>query len=149
MSRQPQNVSDREDEEDSPSAVDTRALDELFSRLYNEIHLLASRVRWRGANPTLNPTALVNEAYLKLTRNPSELASKSYEEAIAIFANAMRQILVDAARRKNAQKRLPVGLPVKPQLPVEDMIALDTALGELEQENPLQFRVVNAGFFWV
>jgi len=43
-----------------------RALDEVFCRLYDKIRRLAARVRWNSSNPTLNPTALVHEAYLKL-----------------------------------------------------------------------------------
>lgn len=121
-------------------------LDALFSRLYEKIRRLASRIRWSGTNPTLNPTALVHEAYLKLMKDPPDLASKSYEEVIAVFAHAMRQILIDAARRKGAQKRAPAGLPDKADLPVEDALTLDIVLEKLERENALQARIVQCRF---
>jgi RNA polymerase sigma factor (TIGR02999 family) len=119
-----------------------RSLDELFERLYQRIHRLAVRVRWNGANPTLNPTALVHEAYMKLRKSPPDLAAKSYDEVIAIFANAMHQILADAARRKGAQKRMAVSLPDRPDLPIEDAMTVVTALDELQRENPRQAHIV-------
>lgn len=125
---------------------DRRALDDLFSRLYGEIHRLASRVHWSSANPTLNPTALVHEAYMKLRKDLPDVASRPYDEVIAIFANTMRQILVDGARRKNAQKRVAADLPVGTDLPAEDLITLDMALRELEHDNPVQARIVQCRF---
>jgi hypothetical protein len=86
MSNQLQNGIDtgRREEDSVPEriAVD---VDEVFERLYDRIRCLASRVRWSGTNPTLNPTALAHEAYLKLRRDPPDLASKSYEEVIGIL----------------------------------------------------------------
>ena len=76
------------------------SLDDLFARKYTEIRELASRLRWKGGSPTLGPTALANEAYLKLLKDPPDLELKSYDNLIGVFANAMRQILVDASRRK-------------------------------------------------
>ncbi|HEX4807612.1 MAG TPA: sigma-70 family RNA polymerase sigma factor [Bryobacteraceae bacterium] len=128
------------------TAEDRRALDERFSELYDKIRLLASRVRWPGTNPTLTPTALAHEAYMKLLKEPPDLSSKSYDEVIAIFANTMRQILIDGARRKNAQKRVPVNSPERMDLPAEEAITLDIALGELERENPVQARIVQCRF---
>lgn len=121
-------------------------LDELFSQLYNKIRALASRVRWNGSNPTLNSTALAHEAYLKLLKDPPDLASRSYEEVAAVFANAMRQILIDGARRKNAQKRVAIDSPERKGLPAEDAIALDNALDELKRKNPLGARVADCRF---
>lgn len=121
-------------------------LDELFTRLYDKIRRLASRVRWSGTNPTLSPTALAHEAYLKLRKDPPDFAARSYDEIIAIFANAMHQILIDAARRKGAQKRAVVSSPDKPGLPIEDAIAIAGALEGLERENPAQARVVQCRF---
>ena len=145
MSSQPQKAP-CPDGEVVATATDRRALDDLFSRLYDKIRLLAARVRWSGSNPTLNPTALVHEAYMKLLKDPPELRSRSYEEVIAIFANTMRQILVDGARRKSAQKRVPGVMPERTNLPVEDAVALDCALQELERENPAQCRIVQCRF---
>ncbi|MGI8744056.1 MAG: sigma-70 family RNA polymerase sigma factor [Bryobacteraceae bacterium] len=140
-----------------PTEEQRRALDELFSRLYKKIRQLASRVRWNGANPTLNPTALVHEAYLKLLKDPPDFLSKCntgknacatpYDEAIAIFANAMRQILIDAARRKSAQKRAPAGLPEKTAVSVEDALTVAGLLEDLKRENPRQGQIVDCRFY--
>ena len=123
-----------------------RNLDEIFGQLYEKIKGLAARVRWSGTNPTLNPTALAHEAYLKLRENPPDLSAKNYDEVVGIFSHAMRQILVDAARRKGAQKRIPVAGHEEKTLPVEDALAVNTALEELERENPRQARIVECRF---
>lgn len=131
--------------ETSPSEAELNALNERLTDLYERIHGLASRLRWRGTNPTLNPTALANEAFLKLHGEPG-LAAKPNDELIRIFANAMHQILIDAARRKRAQKRLPVELPERKELPIEDVITVSTALEELDRENPRQAQIVRCRF---
>lgn len=122
------------------------ALDNLFTELYDKIRRLASRVRWDAANPTLNPTALAHEAYLKLRNDPPDFSTKSYNEVIAIFANAMHQILIDAARRKGAQKRIAGSLPEKVGLPIEDAITVAEALKALERDNPVQARIAQCRF---
>jgi DNA-directed RNA polymerase specialized sigma24 family protein len=58
----------------------------------------------------------------------------------------MRQILVDGARRKHAQKRVPVSFPEPANLPAEEAITLDFALAELERANPVQGRIVQCRF---
>jgi RNA polymerase sigma factor (TIGR02999 family) len=129
------------------SVVDPEVvLDQVFTRLYNRIRLLASRLRWYGANPTLNPTALVHEAYIKLRKNPPDLETKSHEEIIGIFANAMHQILIDASRRKAAQKRFPVDAPGSPEFSMEDAIAIAEAVQKLEAESPRQARIIQCRF---
>ncbi|MGD1070796.1 MAG: sigma-70 family RNA polymerase sigma factor [Bryobacteraceae bacterium] len=122
-------------------------LDELFTGLYNKIRHLAARVRWNGANPTLNPTALANEAYLKLCKDSTDFSSRSYEEVIAIFANAMRHILIDAARRKNAQKRGVLSPPAATPVPVEDALTLQDLLEDLKHENPRQCQIIDCRFY--
>jgi RNA polymerase sigma factor (TIGR02999 family) len=146
MSSQPQKAISSDNGEISSVPGDTRTLDELFTRLYERIRRLAARVRWNGTNPTLNPTALAHEAYMKLRKDPPELATKSYDEVAAIFANVMRQILTDAARRKGARKRAVADLGGGTNLPIEDVITIDAALEQLERENPLQARVVQCRF---
>ncbi len=123
------------------------SLDDLFARKYTEIRELASRLRWKGGSPTLGPTALANEAYLKLLKDPPDLELKSYDNLIGVFANAMRQILVDASRRKKAQKRDPVGLPENTALPVEDALTVDALLDDLKRENARQGRIVDCRFY--
>jgi RNA polymerase sigma factor (TIGR02999 family) len=142
----PQQSALSEDHEAISPAEQKVALDELFTRLYNKIRILAARVRWNGTNPTLNPTALAHEAYIKLRRDPAELAAKSYDEVIGIFANAMRQILIDAARRKSAQKRVALDPPERTELPVEDAITVVAALEQLESDNPRQAQIIRCRF---
>src|ERR1017187_3815491 len=81
-----------------------RAMDDLFSLIYEELRRLASFVRKNEANATISSTALVHEAWLKLKDSP-HLAETSPPHFKAIAAKAMRHVLVDAARRRNAQKR--------------------------------------------
>src|SRR5580704_5478172 len=125
-----------------------RALDHLFSETYEELRRLASSVR-RG-----DPTALVNEAWLKLANSP-EIASTSRLHFKRIAARAMRQVLVEAARRRNARKRGgPEGVNVTfdeslgdgAQLG-NDLVALDSALEELARVNLRQATMVECRFF--
>lgn len=79
-------------------------LDEIFSATYEELRRLASRVKAGDASATLNPTALVNEAYARLANAPGvRPTSRLHFKRIA--ARAMRQILVEAARRRASAKR--------------------------------------------
>ena len=87
----------------APSA-EQRALDELFALAYEELRRLAAAVRRDDPGATLSPTALVNEAWLKLRRIAARRpASRLHFKRIA--ARAMRQVLIEAARRRNARKR--------------------------------------------
>src|ERR1700733_14520601 len=79
-------------------------LDHLFSVTYEELRRLASTVRRGDPSATLNPTALVNEAWLKLAGYP-QVSNTSRLHFKRIAARAMRQVLVEAARRRNADKR--------------------------------------------
>ena len=85
-----------------------RTLDTLFSPAYEELRRLASAMKRTDANATLSPTTLVNEAWLKLARSP-EFASQSRLHFKRIAAQAMRQILIDAARRHCAKAGRPGG----------------------------------------
>ncbi len=140
-------IQDDVSEDQDPGLLEQRvSLDEVFDRLYGKIHRLASRVNWRGMHPTLTPTALVHEAYLKLRKDSTQLNSGSYDEAIRIFANAMHQILVDATRRKSAQKRQVPEPPESADPPIEDALAVSFALAELERENPRYAQIVRCRF---
>src|SRR5215467_13622867 len=86
------------------TAAERHALNELFSLTYEELRRLASSVKRGDPSATLNPTALVNEAWLKLANSPG-VASASRLHFKRIAARAMRQLLVEAARRRNADKR--------------------------------------------
>jgi len=107
--------------------------------------------RGRAANHTLQPTALVHEAWLRMAKSDS--APTDREHFMAVAARAMRQILVDHARRRGAQKRggdreriSLTGLPG--DAPGElDVLAVDAALTELAQLNERQARIVELRFF--
>jgi ECF sigma factor len=83
---------------------DRQALDYLFSATYEELRRLASAVRRYDPSATLNPTALANEAWIKMAKSP-EIAVSSQLHFKRIAARAMRQILVEAARRRSAASR--------------------------------------------
>ena len=130
-----------------------RALDELFSSAYEELRRLASSVRRGDPSATLNPTALVHEAWIKLARTPA-VAGTTPLHFKRIAARAMRQVLVDAARRRSALKRgarpafitfdESVGPPVAT---AEDVLALDAALDELARVNERQALMIESRFF--
>jgi RNA polymerase sigma factor (TIGR02999 family) len=132
---------------------ESRALDDLFRVAYEELRRLASRVRGQDPSQTLNPTALVNEAYLKLAPSLRSLpASRLHFKRIA--ARAMRQVLIEAARRRGAHKRggayALVTFDEALDTPVnrsEDLLALDSALTDLARMNPRQAMMVEYRFF--
>lgn len=133
------------------------ALDRLIPLVYAELRTLAARYLSRERQDhTLQTTALVHEAYVKLIGQHSvEWQNRAHFFGIA--ANLMRRILVDDARHRRRQKR---GAGVKPEaldevpvaaeespLDVVDTIALDRALSELEKLDPQQARLVELRFF--
>ncbi|MFN0181009.1 MAG: ECF-type sigma factor [Gemmatimonadales bacterium] len=134
--------------------LDDPALDQLFGRVYDELRRLAHVVRGGRAGDTLNTTALVHEAYLKLA-SAKVLEVKSRPHFFALAARAMRQILVDAARRHLAQKRggdAPLAItldesifhdPLRPS----QLVALDDALARLDAIDPRRARVVEHRIF--
>lgn len=133
--------------------ADRSSLDELFSATYEELRRLASQVRRNDPSQTLNPTALVNEAYVKLAGSLHRMpASRLHFKRIA--ARAMRQVLVDAARRRGASKRgggvAVVTLDESLDAGVEcsaELLALDDALEDLARLNPRQATMVEYRFF--
>lgn len=130
------------------------ALDDVFRVIYDELHALArsQRRRWHG-DYTLNTTALVHEAYLKLVGHErAEWSDRAH--FLAVAAKAMRHILVNYAERRRAQKRgggavhvsLEEAMPLSPQT-ADEVLALHEALGRLAQLNERQAKVVEARFF--
>jgi len=135
------------------TADQKRALDELFSVTYEELRRLASVVSRGDPSATMNPTALVNEAWLKLSKSPN-LAASSRLHFKRIAARAMRQLLVEAARRRNSQKRGAGEAVVSfddsfDEAPAsgKELLALDAALDELAKMEPRQALMVEARFF--
>ena len=136
-----------------PPVADRRALNDLFSLTYEELRRLASTVKRGDPSSTLNPTALVNETWLKLTKSPG-LATVSRLHFKRIAARAMRQLLVEAARRRNADKRggshglRRITLDESTmQASEKELIVLDEALEELSRLQPRQAMVVESRFF--
>lgn len=131
-----------------------QALDDLFSATYEELRRLAGSVRRGHPTATLNPTALVNEAWLKLRHSP-EVASTSRLHFKRIAARAMRQVLVEAARRRHARKRGGPGAAfitldesiVDCATWADDLLGLDDALVELARLSPRQAQMVESRFF--
>lgn len=130
-------------------------LDQLFSATYEELRRMAVRVRRGDPSATLTPTVLVNEAWLKLARSP-EFAVSSELHFKRIAARAMRQLLVEAARRRLADKRGGAAAHVTVSFALEmdaapageeEILKLDTALEALGQLNARQAVMVEGRFF--
>lgn len=135
------------------SAQDRKKLDELFSLTYEELRRLASSVRRGDSSATMSPTALVNEAWLKLAASP-RFAVTSPLHFKRIAARAMRQLLIEAARRRNSAKRGGGEISVTFDEPLQsspscgkDLLALDAALNELARMNPRHAVMVESRFF--
>lgn len=128
-------------------------LDDRFSAAYEELRRLAASVRRDDPGATMNPTALVNEAWLKLAGSPA-VATTSPLHFKRVAARAMRQVLVEAARRRNAEKR-GGGAPLvtfddavrDPASDADDVLGLDAALEKLAQIEPRQALMVESRFF--
>ena len=137
------------------TAQERQALDQLFSLAYEELRRLASSVKRGDPSNTLSPTALVNEAWLKLAKQPG-IAATSRLHFKRIAARAMRQLLIEAARRRNAHKRGGDGAAIFVSFDDsldgaatsrESLLALDTALTELARLSPRQALIVESRFF--
>jgi len=137
------------------ASLGRRELDELFSATYEELRRLAASVRRGDPSATLTPTALVNEAWLKLARAP-RIAVTSEQHFKRLAARAMRQLLVEAARRRMADKRSNGLSPVTISFEMEsealqagdrELLQLDTALQALAQLSPRQAEMVESRFF--
>ena len=140
---------------------DSAALDSLFPLVYEELRVVAHRQRrgWQG-DDTLNTTALVHEAYLKLV-DQSRASWASRAHFLATAAKAMRHILLNYARDCRAQKRGgdraklsldELGERLKGEAAVSEdsadlLLALDAALERLARANERQSRIVECRFF--
>lgn len=133
------------------------ALDALFPLVYAELHRAAARaLRIERPGHTLQPTALVHEAYLKLIGG-GPIPSRNRAHFLGIASRAMRQILVDHARRRQAAKRGggirletlggAAADPADPASGFDDLVALDDALERLSALNPRLRKVVEMRFF--
>jgi RNA polymerase sigma factor (TIGR02999 family) len=135
--------------------ADPKAADALVELLFDELRAIAKRLLDREhPGHTLQPTALVNELYLKLI-DQSQVESNSRAHFLCIAARAMRQILVNHARGKSAQKRgggwqrLPMHLDIAEgrQSQAAEIVALDEALEKLGRQKARIAQVVEMRFF--
>jgi RNA polymerase sigma factor (TIGR02999 family) len=136
------------------SEGEQRALEKLIPVVYDELHRMAERyMAHEWPDHTLQTTALVNEAYLRLV----DSADTNWQDRVhffAVCAQAMRRILVDWARSRRAIKR---GGEIRPlpldealavsEAPGADLVALDEALKALAAVDPRKSRVVELHFF--
>lgn len=139
---------------DAARAGDRAALDGVLAALYQELHGMARRQLGRQGGHTLDATALVHEAYLKLSgRREARFDDRAHFFAYA--ASAMRSVLIDHARQRMAQKRggdmhrvtdLPDDFEGGLRLD-EDMLALDHALTHLAAVDPRLAQVVELRYF--
>ena len=130
------------------------ALDRLFTLTYAELHRAAAALlRSEAPGHTLQPTALVHELWLKLSGStPPEVTTRAH--FVGVAARAMRQVLVDHARRRRAAKRGDGVAPVRIsqvqvgiEVDVDELIALDDALARLGEQSPRLRALVELRFF--
>jgi RNA polymerase sigma factor (TIGR02999 family) len=138
---------------DAAGGGDQGALASLYQAVYDELRLLAeSSMRKERAGHTLQPTALVNEAYLRL--NPGAAQWQNRRHFFGAAAQAMRRILVDHARRKQAEKRgagvervTLADLDVSAPEDDLDVLAVNEALDQLAIADTRLAEVVSLRFF--
>ena len=131
-----------------------KTLDELLPLVYDELrHLAAARMAQESAGHTLQPTALVHEAWLRLV-NEGDRTWKNRAYFFGAAAEAMRRILIESARRKSrlkhggGQERLNIAdLELADTTPDEKVLLINDALEQLEAEHPERGRVVVLKYF--
>jgi RNA polymerase sigma factor (TIGR02999 family) len=146
---------------EAAASGDRRAADDLLPLVYDELRkLAAARLAAEPPGQTLQPTALVHEAYLRLVARAGpeprtdEPRWDSCGHFFAAAAEAMRRIVVESARRKSrvkhggGRKRAEIELTDLPtRLPPDDLLALDDALARLQQIDPVKARLVTLRYF--
>lgn len=134
-------------------AGERAALDQVLPLVYAELRqLAAAQMRQESGPVTLQPTALVHEAYFKLI-DASQVDWRDRAHFLALAARAMRQVLIEHARARSAAKRdggerisLDAIDPADPSRQI-DLLALDQALGQLEAIDPRKAKVVELRAF--
>ncbi|HEX3151693.1 MAG TPA: ECF-type sigma factor [Gemmataceae bacterium] len=138
---------------EAAAAGSTQAAAELLPAVYGELRVLAAaRLADERQGHTLEPTALVHEAYLRLVGGNPDQPWAGRGHFFAAAAEAMRRILIDHARKKGARKRAGQRVDFDPELFAapdrpEDLLALDETLGQLEQEEPQIAALVKLRYF--
>jgi RNA polymerase sigma factor (TIGR02999 family) len=129
-----------------------QALEELTPLVYRELRqLAASCLRRERHGHTLQPTAVVHEAYLRLV-DQKHPTWQNRSHFFGVAARLMRQILVDHARKKQAGKRAGMRVSLQEAVSLQhersrDLVALDSGLGELEKIDPRKCKVVELRYF--
>jgi len=141
--------------EESPDLAAKEVLDDLFAEIYHELRGLAYSIKRSHVNATLNPTALLDEAYLRMVHSPHvALLPRLHFKRIA--GRAMRQVLIDSARRRLARKRggedhpfaVTIDDMVAEPIPCDErLLALHEALEELGRISQRQSAIVEHRFF--
>ncbi len=135
--------------------LNSESFNKVLPLVYDELKLMAHReLRRERSDHTLNTTALVHEAYIKLIKHPPDGAWDGRRHFFGIAAHAMRQILVNYAKMKSRQKRggnaivqdFEEGIYLSEEK-AEELVALDEALQRLEQMNERQGKVVECRYF--
>lgn len=125
--------------------------DQAFAELYSELRTIARRERRRNPSGTVNTTALVHEAWMKLSSR--DQLWHNHQHYLATAAMAMRQILVDYARYRHAGKRtapepdLDLFSNKQASVTADEILAIDQALNRLEQVDGRLCRLVELRFF--
>jgi RNA polymerase sigma factor (TIGR02999 family) len=140
---------------------DPHAASRLLPLVYEELRrLAASQLAREPGGQTLEPTALVHEAYLRLAATPGRAAGEKEPHwdnrghFFAAAAEAMRRILIDNARRKHRPKHggdrdrvsMDIAAPER-EMPIEDLLALDEAIDKLASAEPAKAELVKLRFF--
>lgn len=134
---------------------DRDAIDELLPEVYDELQIMArAQMASERAGHTLQPTALVSEAYLRLVNPNSPLRWESRGHFFAAAAEAMRRILIEHARRRNGKQRggdrqrveLPSFLP-EYRLSADQLLEFSDAIDRLAQEDPRKAELVKLRCF--
>src|SRR4051812_8975376 len=134
---------------------DPRASGQLLPLVYSELRRLAKqRLTREKPGQTLQATALVHEAYVRLVEGEEAQRWNSRGHFFAAAAEAMRRILVENARRKRAERhggqlerRDLDEVEIAAPAPSEDLLALDEALAKLEAEDPIKAQLVKLRYF--
>lgn len=132
---------------------DTGAAEDLLPLVYAELHRIANGyMRRERSGHTLQTTALINEAYLRLVGEDIEWTNRAH--FIGLAAHVMRRVLVDYARQHNAERRagglirveMEDNLAISPER-LDEVLFLDEAMAKLQANNPRQARVVELRYF--
>jgi RNA polymerase sigma factor (TIGR02999 family) len=136
-----------------PGSPSVRIFDAFYTQVYEELRIIAKSLKRRDPSATISSRALVDEAWLKLRKSP-ELAELAEDHFKAIAARAMRQVLVEAARRRHTQGRIHErsyitlsGIAARQVTTSRDVLALNEALNQLAELNPRQATMVEFRFF--